>query len=152
MIAALGALVVPATASAAAPKQLPDLKVTKVVLDGVGKPAHIVVSRDGRATAFGVRVTVANIGNASAGRSRMELGADSRNRRLDLDSVEVRALKPGQSQTNGFDIHDVQFPLGNLEIHAKADAGKQVRSRVPAASRTPRRRGSRTSRPTGTSR
>jgi hypothetical protein len=127
VVAVLSALV---AAPAVAARVLPDLKVTKVELDGVGKPAHVVVSRDGRVTSFGVRVTVANVGHARAGRSRMELRADSRNRRLDLDSVEVRALRPGQEQTNGFDIHGVQFPLGNLEIHAKADAGNQVKERI----------------------
>ena len=108
----------------------PDLTITKLELDGVGKPANIIVSRDGRATSFGVRVTVANIGNRRAGASLMELRADSRDRRLDLDSIVIHPLKPGQSETNGFDIHDVRFPLGNLEIHAKADTKNQVKERI----------------------
>jgi hypothetical protein len=133
VVAVLSAL---AAVPAAAAHPLPDLAITKLELDGVGKPAHVVVSRDGRVTSFGVRVTVANVGKAKAGRSRLELRGNSRNRRLDLDSVEVRALKPGQQQTDGFDIHDVQFPLGTLEIHAKADAGHQVKERIERLNNT----------------
>ena len=123
------AMVMLAAAPARAAATKPDLVVTKVKVEGLGRVPYLAIGHNGEAQRFIVRVTTANHGKATAGPSRTfvlvaagsnELGNPGR-------QAKVGRLKPGRSATSSVIVDDYKPDLGFSQIEAKADATHRVR-------------------------
>jgi hypothetical protein len=107
-------------------KVLPDLRITKVVVDEWENFAYQVVNTDGQMTHFTVRVTIRNDGKKKAPASvTLVFFRDSRGREF-KKSVDFRALLPGKGRTVKVTMTADKPALGFAKLGAMADWPEKI--------------------------
>lgn len=119
----------PAVAGAATAHRVPrpDLKVTRLELDGVGDPPHMLVSHDGTVPRLGISVTTTNDGKAAAGPSTTLIMIDDGGEVPVQRQVHVGRLAPGASEHKSIQVTGLKPELGFTEVSAHADWLRVVR-------------------------
>jgi hypothetical protein len=106
----------------------PDLVVTKVKVEGLGRDPYLAIGHSGEAQRFIVRVTTANHGKASAGPSKTSVNlSDSGELAFPGRTIRVGRLKRGGSATSSLIVHGYEPPLGFTQVTTTADSTHRVR-------------------------
>ncbi len=116
-----------AAAPALAAGTKPDLVLTKVKVEGLGRDPYLAIGHSGEAQRFVVRVTTANHGKATSGPSRTGVYISPGTNELgNPRQVKVGRLKPGRSATSSLIVNGYEPDLGFSQIKALADATHRV--------------------------
>jgi hypothetical protein len=94
-----------------------DLAVTKVTIP----PNFVVVEPSGRANTVSVKVSVKNVGHATAAASVTKIVVVQNGRELEHKEVDAGRLAPGQATTQIAVFHGVELALGFVHGLARAD-------------------------------
>jgi CARDB len=107
----------------------PDLVITKVKVEGLGRDPYLAIGPSGEAQRFIVRVTAANRGKAASGRFKIIVKATPGPSEHAQPGwkVGVGPLKPGRSATRSVIVEGYKPHLGFSTVKAEADGTHRVK-------------------------